>query len=263
MRQDIQMSEKATHAVAEALRGLKVDCTSFLDRCGFQALDNLRWNARQIDRQTRGEQPRLTMQVRGHKEALEHTWYAIHCQLSVCPRSGIDVSWMTYRRLEHLRTGLHDPLEDLLDKDYADIFKGAPFALRGGLQGTTARLDAWFTKLASAISQTQLPPAAVALCLRFLDVSVGKLGVPEFEEPHPQDKDPHQSSTGVMPLTDSIPLPSLGSSVAQSLAEEAFEIATASMHSQASDTAAPEKEVKPNAQPPLVANGTWTEVPLG
>merc|ERR1719323_2583834 len=86
--------------------------------------------------------PTLVLHVGGHEEADGHTWYTLECSLA--STSMRPLSWRSKRRLAQLREGLQEPLREALGELYAVHFARAPFALRGGPPGTTARLRCWF-----------------------------------------------------------------------------------------------------------------------
>merc|ERR1712048_334037 len=52
---------------------------------------------------------------------------------------------------------------------YEQHFNGAPFAHKGGLPGTTARLRRWLSTLAKCINSGICPPSVVGLTLGFLN----------------------------------------------------------------------------------------------
>lgn len=119
--------------------------------------------------------PRLQLRVAGHEELEGHTWYSLECRLqgganfgnTWCPSAPL--FWKVRRRLSQLRTQLHDQIKDLLDGGYEARFKNAHFAPAGGLPGTTAKLQRWFTALTSCVNGGHCPPLMVALILRFLE----------------------------------------------------------------------------------------------
>jgi len=111
--------------------------------------------------------PELCLQVRGHEEIDGHTFYTVHCVLQT---EGLKLRWDEPFRLVHLRKFLHDPLKSSLGTCYQKHFARAPFALRGGIVGTTARLDAWCNALAACINARGCAPGIVWLALCFLQV---------------------------------------------------------------------------------------------
>jgi len=104
--------------------------------------------------------------VQGHIEVKGRTFYLVRCVLRIPDRSPLE--WDAPRRLLDLREQLHGPVKDSLDKVYKWHFGGAPFAPRGGLPGTTSRLQCWLCALADCINKNQAPPKLVALVLNFL-----------------------------------------------------------------------------------------------
>merc|ERR1719215_2288712 len=114
------------------------------------------------------KEPHLELGVTGHREVDGHTMYTVRCSLAL--RGARHMEWEVARPLARFRTELHDGVKAELADAYAQHFDGAPFAPRGGLPGTTARLAAWSAALASCINSGGAPPRVVALTLRFLEV---------------------------------------------------------------------------------------------
>mmetsp|Transcript_109135 Transcript_109135/g.314362 ORF Transcript_109135/g.314362 Transcript_109135/m.314362 type:complete len:233 (+) Transcript_109135:141-839(+) len=154
----------------------------YLASFGFAAVDSARW--RDIRDSAPGSvpgRPTLELQVSGHEEIGGHTWYSVGCILRVGGYNGDrggeefgdEVSaervWRAPRRLEQLREELHDRVKSDLGDAYATHFADTPFAKKGGLPGTTARLNAWFSTLASVINGATCSPGLAALVLSFLD----------------------------------------------------------------------------------------------
>lgn len=112
--------------------------------------------------------PELQINVTGHEEVRGHTSYIVKCTL-LCV--GLpDTDWRLSRRLSQFRQGLYYPVRTELGKGlYGEWFAGTPFAHRGGVPGTTARLDAWCRVLSKMLSGRQLPLQLTALVLHFLD----------------------------------------------------------------------------------------------
>mmetsp|Transcript_87311 Transcript_87311/g.220388 ORF Transcript_87311/g.220388 Transcript_87311/m.220388 type:complete len:160 (+) Transcript_87311:2-481(+) len=116
--------------------------------------------------------PAVSFSVKKHEEAGAHTWYAIESEL-VMPHSQQKLAWQAPRRLAHLRD-FHDHLKAVLGKEnYDNVFLDRAgcrvhFANRGGVPGTTARLDSWLSALAVAINYHRTSPTVVALVLHFL-----------------------------------------------------------------------------------------------
>lgn len=159
-----EVVDEAESAVAKAVDSVHEQPGLILARFGFETHRDA-WAPRHLERLTEGAQPQLTVEVTGHREALGHTWYGLQCQLRA--GEGLVASWTVQRRLVHLRSGLRDPLQELTGVDYEVLFREAPFALRGGLQGTTARLRDWFLALGRGVNSGVVPPRAVALLLIF------------------------------------------------------------------------------------------------
>ncbi|CAJ1426377.1 unnamed protein product [Effrenium voratum] len=122
-----------------------------------------------------GKTPTVAFEVSGHEERAGHTWYQLNCFLTLtgAPSS---LSWKTEKRLSSLREEMHDRVKEALGQNYASHFAKTPFAMKGGLPGTTARLNAWFGALGSVMNKGEAPPSLVAVILQFLEV-------PELPEP--------------------------------------------------------------------------------
>ncbi|CAK0857828.1 unnamed protein product [Prorocentrum cordatum] len=102
-------------------------------------------------------------------ETKGHTLYQVQCTLTSARDSMAPaLTWACQRRLDHIRKGLHDVAKDKLGGFYAGCFKGAPFAHRGGVAGTTKRLDVWCARLARCINSGAAPPLVVAQALKLL-----------------------------------------------------------------------------------------------
>mmetsp|Transcript_30211 Transcript_30211/g.54839 ORF Transcript_30211/g.54839 Transcript_30211/m.54839 type:complete len:217 (+) Transcript_30211:104-754(+) len=138
---------------------------AYLERYLYAPMDDGRW---QIPPGPKGSGPRLTIWVNGHREIDHHTFYSVQCSLILC--GSLLVEWEAPRRLLQIRECLHDPLKKNLGlQNYYRQFSKAPFARRGGLWGTTARLKAWFAALTQALNKGAFSPGEVAFVLQFLD----------------------------------------------------------------------------------------------
>lgn len=158
-------------------RGLLTSLRSY----GFAPKDSGTWDfsvapaseekqrRRQGDLAGSSRHPELCLQVTRHDEAFGHTWYHVRCSLG-CPWSGTRLQWQAKWRLVHLRKFLHGPVKSVLGPAYGRFFARAPFARKGGLPGTTFRLDAWCKALARCINLRACPPGLVWLTLSFLQV---------------------------------------------------------------------------------------------
>jgi hypothetical protein len=114
-------------------------------------------------------QPILTLGlISRHTEIGIHTWYDMHCRLvSAAPVQ--DRAWVVPRRLAHVRSLVHDPVKrELGEARYRKLF-AERFAHRGGLPGTTVKLEAWLSALAKSINDQQLSPKLTATVLLFLE----------------------------------------------------------------------------------------------
>mmetsp|Transcript_93037 Transcript_93037/g.165479 ORF Transcript_93037/g.165479 Transcript_93037/m.165479 type:complete len:262 (+) Transcript_93037:63-848(+) len=94
---------------------------------------------------------RLSITVTGHVEERGNTVYSIRCGLHVPDNEKKMLTWVCKHRLCEMREQFNDVVMKALDTEYA-AFDETPFALRGGLPGTTARLVAWFETLAKVIN---------------------------------------------------------------------------------------------------------------
>lgn len=152
----------------------------YLERYGYSATSAENWQmppTAESAAEVAAERgwPQLTIQVSGHSEVDGHTWYTIGCSLTL---SGAGrMNWSVLRRLSQLREALHSEVKVMLGRDYEKHFTDAPFAKKGGLPGTTARLNTWCGALATCINTGSAPPTVVANSLRF------------FEAPVPDDED--------------------------------------------------------------------------
>jgi len=140
----------------------------FLAAHGFPALDDSRWLPGPGGDAPAPLRPKLAVTVRGHEEAKGHTWYLLDCSLQ--GMSSEALNWQVSKRLEQLRDDLHDRLKTDMGQGYAERFASAPFAHKGGLPGTTARLQSWFEVLVTFVNgEAACSPSLVAVLLGFLD----------------------------------------------------------------------------------------------
>lgn len=123
--------------------------------------------------------PVVAFQVKGHSEVDGHTLYNVLCKIRREPASGPnsahgihEIDWTRQVRLADLREQLHDPLKDAMPEKYKRIFQNTPFASRGGAPGTTDRLDAWMSTLATWCNTEDMEASTVSLILRFLQPPV-------------------------------------------------------------------------------------------
>jgi hypothetical protein len=135
---------------------------ALLEPYRYQARSSSEW-------QTVQHELKITIQVRDHVEVKGRTTYQVQCTLSSEDETVPVMTWGCQRRLQHLRKGLHDVAKQQMGSFYAGCFKGAPFAHRGGILGTTRRLDAWCARLARCINSGAVPPLVVAQTLKLLD----------------------------------------------------------------------------------------------
>lgn len=117
-------------------------------------------------------QPCLQIHMMSHSEAKLHTYYHFECSLSMSRDEAPYLKWSGKRRLQHLRKGLHDLSKREMGVSYKKHFKDAPFAHRGGVRGTTKRLNAWCSRLADGVNLLVVPPLVVAQTLKLLGAPV-------------------------------------------------------------------------------------------
>lgn len=98
---------------------------------------------------------KLSVQVTGHEEDEGSTWYQLQC--SSTPSGCEQVNWCTRMRLCKVRECIHHPVKEALADLYPQYFADTPFARRGGLPGSTARLQAWFASVGKCIEEEALP----------------------------------------------------------------------------------------------------------
>mmetsp|Transcript_106097 Transcript_106097/g.310188 ORF Transcript_106097/g.310188 Transcript_106097/m.310188 type:complete len:328 (+) Transcript_106097:128-1111(+) len=138
-----------------------LDVPEFLQPYGYHASSHLSWG--------RQQPPELTIQVSSHSTIGKHTYYHLECTLARVRGTEEKHVWKVARRLAHLREGLHDPLKRALGSSYQTYFCGVHFAHHLRPAGTTARLDAWCSRLAHCITAKLAPPEIAAVTLRVLD----------------------------------------------------------------------------------------------
>eukprot|EP00930_Biecheleria_cincta_P085598 TRINITY_DN74981_c0_g1_i1.p1 TRINITY_DN74981_c0_g1~~TRINITY_DN74981_c0_g1_i1.p1 ORF type:complete len:354 (+),score=35.03 TRINITY_DN74981_c0_g1_i1:78-1064(+) len=191
---------------------------SFLEPFGYMANNEQQWQSTPA--------PELLIKVTGHSTSGKHTLYTLECSLrhhpqrrradqqlaldpkaiigtaasdssssrstadsSTDPDEASNLSWSVARRLVHLRAGLHDPVKRQLGSSYEPYFCKVPFAHRLRPAGTTARLDAWCSRLAYCISSKLVPPVIAANTLRLL-------GAPQPRLAHKPDYGAVETTTG-------------------------------------------------------------------
>jgi len=135
---------------------------AYLGSYGFFSSDAGNWSKAENDIS------QLDLDVLSHHEEDGHTYYTILCRLRGLEGDGWTLEWEPKRRLAQLRDSLHDPVKESLGGLYDHYFAAARFALRGGLPGTTDRLQAWCRVLANCISNCLVSPGTVATTLLFL-----------------------------------------------------------------------------------------------
>ncbi|CAE7906503.1 unnamed protein product, partial [Symbiodinium necroappetens] len=183
-----------------------VAVAGFLEGYGYEARADLDVWAQRPGSATA---PVMAFEVAGHEERGGHTWYQMKCSL-MAPRSVPALRWKVERRLSSLREELHDRIKDGLGSSYATYFGKTPFALKGGLPGTTARLNLWFGSLAEVVNRGDAQPSVVALLLLFLEAPepgeptgpepqeaearVGDGVAPSFQEEPPSGLSPQKSA---------------------------------------------------------------------
>jgi len=141
------------------------DVVSYLGACGYAAESPTKWSAVRLS--CLGK-PVLRLALGGHSERQKHTYYDIQCTFTA-RKPTLRLDWNVQRRLTQLRDEFHDMVKEGLGKDYATVFAQAPFARRGGLAGTTGRLQVWLETLATCVNEESLSPDLVAKILQYLD----------------------------------------------------------------------------------------------
>jgi len=109
----------------------------------------------------------LSITVTGHEEKCRCTYYQMKCELrGPNDRDRSFPSWHCEMRLCEIRDEIFDKLVEALgDEAYEVLFSEAPFALRGGLPGTTARLKDWMDAFAACFNGGHLESQFCAHCL--------------------------------------------------------------------------------------------------
>lgn len=143
----------------------------FLKKYGYAAVDLSSWAhaASHASSELSSTWPQLHVNVEGHQEKDGHTWYLLECKLDL--PSNRTMPWLIEHRLRHLREHLYQPTCQALESETAEgavRLRKAPFALRGGLPGTSNRLRGWLAELAECINTGHCQPSLVSLALRFL-----------------------------------------------------------------------------------------------
>jgi len=143
---------------------------NYLENFGFLAADAQTWLDIPLDEVPEGLERSgawIMLGVAEHFERKGHTWYQLDCSLS--QHGAKTVGWQVTRRLSQLRKLWYKKVKAHLGEEYATVFAKTPFARRGGRRGTSARLNRWCERLATSINSGLIPPAVVALTLRFLE----------------------------------------------------------------------------------------------
>jgi len=190
----------------------------YLGQYGYDALGPSNWRTALSNSSIR---PTLALGVVGHGERDKHTFYDVQCRLQASDPSHT-LEWVAQRRLAQLREGLHDVAKRELGKDYNLAFADAPFAMRGGLSGTTGRLQKWLETLADCVNKGEASPTLVSEVLQFLDAPAGNAAgkaalsanAPLFPEPATTRPTPSQSSSLAQESVPSVkdsPMPSKAS----------------------------------------------------
>ena len=143
-------------------------CVAYLGNFGMLAESGPLWSPKHLARAKDEVQPILEIVIRGHEELGSHTWYVLDCAVWRPCMEFARSEWRCYRRLSHLRHGLHDPIKELMGLTYAKHFAESPFAYHGAPSGTTSRLRSWCQTLCRCINACEAPPAAVSVALHLL-----------------------------------------------------------------------------------------------
>jgi len=141
---------------------------ALLCKYDYPTKDGESWDCTVTDQMQDQQRPKIDIRVTGHHEENRHTWY--HVEMNLAIQGTRSLKWKVARRLVHLRLELHDCVKNNLGQNYSKCFASTPFAHKGGLRGTTARLNAWCASLASCMNQFACSPKLVMLVLNFLEV---------------------------------------------------------------------------------------------
>jgi hypothetical protein len=136
-----------------------------LESYGYLARNAQEWHTRQTDVD-------LSIRITNHAEVKGHTQYHVECAITwpAADASHIVHTWALEVRLKYFRKHLHDPVKQELAGNYNTLFRHARFARRGGLNGTTKRLNIWLCRLAEIINSRTVSPVIVARVLQALNV---------------------------------------------------------------------------------------------
>lgn len=163
----------------------------FLAKFGYRAESAMAWQITNGLENSVEKHPQLEIRVMGHEETDGHTFYQLACShLDVS--TGRKTDWQVLRRLRDLREGLHDHIKEQLGVEaYDKYFGSTPFALKGGLPGTTGRLDKWCSAVAACTNARGCCPGTVAVILLCL------------EAPEPESRmSSHSARSAVVNLAD-------------------------------------------------------------
>eukprot|EP00929_Paragymnodinium_shiwhaense_P048062 TRINITY_DN24357_c0_g1_i1.p1 TRINITY_DN24357_c0_g1~~TRINITY_DN24357_c0_g1_i1.p1 ORF type:complete len:358 (+),score=59.47 TRINITY_DN24357_c0_g1_i1:50-1123(+) len=146
----------------------------YLRQYGFHAINSTQWWNSPPDADEEWPFQDIRMEVDGHDEQDGHTQYHIRVSLTP-PETGKDacapmLEWVADRRLKQIREDWYDRMSGSWPQHKE--FMDEPFAARGGLPGTTAKLDGWMKGIARCINCKQAPPLFVAEMLVFLDAPI-------------------------------------------------------------------------------------------
>jgi hypothetical protein len=117
---------------------------------------------------------RFSIVVNGHEEKDGHTYYQIRCSLLNPDNNKSVSSWACEKRLCELRADIFEPVVESAGEAYEPMFYDVPFALRGGLPGTTDRLSQWLERLVICMNTGRLQGDICALIFyHFQTPSIG------------------------------------------------------------------------------------------
>lgn len=159
-------AERPTELSPEAL-------IAFLRKYGYNLADGQTWKMTSrldetgVEEQVVDVGTQLELDVTGHEERDGHTWYNLDCALGA--PGARRLHWRTRWRLAELRARLHDPVKAGLGATYDRHFATTPFAHKGGLPGTTARLKSWCVSLAACLNAGDCSPQVCGQTLWFFD----------------------------------------------------------------------------------------------
>ncbi|CAK9039688.1 unnamed protein product [Durusdinium trenchii] len=198
-RPPVYLSQQRSAATGERFQALApVAVCAFLEGYGYETRSDTDMWLLRPGVATGVSTPTLTMEVAGHEERGGHTWYQLKTSLEFSGAARAPLRWSSERRLSSLREELHDRVKEVLGQNYTAHFLKTPFALKGGLPGTTSRLNAWFGSLGKVVNKGEAPPSLVALLLQFLEAPHPPEEIPEADHEDEEQADGPASEPPVL-----------------------------------------------------------------